>query len=109
MPGHRGGWVSPPPPFSSPPIALAFLTDSIMGYFLCRSPISIDQLLKPPPMVASEETKSLVFALSRSKRTRREDASGDLGRAKEESRVPQVEAGEVEGGAAERRSLTTRR
>jgi hypothetical protein len=37
----------------------------------------------------------------RSKRTRREDAGGDLGHADEERRVPQVEAGEVEGGAAE--------
>jgi hypothetical protein len=52
-------------------------------------------------VVASEETESSVFALSRNKRTHREDAGGDLGRAKEERRVPQVEAGEVEGGAAE--------
>jgi hypothetical protein len=72
-----------------------------MGYFLCKSPISIDQLQKPPPTAASEETESSVSALSHSKRTRREDAGGDLGHAEEESRVLQVEAGEVEGGAAE--------
>jgi hypothetical protein len=95
MPGHRGGWVSPPPLFSSLPTALAFLTGSLTGYFPRRSPISIDQPLKPPPMAASEETESSSFALSCSKRTRREDASGDLGHAKEESRIPQVEAGEV--------------
>jgi hypothetical protein len=34
-----------------------------------------------------------------SKRTRREDAGGNLGCAEEESYVPQVEAGKVEGGA----------
>jgi hypothetical protein len=52
-------------------------------------------------MVASEGTESSVSALTRSKRTRREDAGGDLGRAEEESHVPQVEAGEVESGATE--------
>jgi hypothetical protein len=30
-----------------------------------------------------------------------EDADGDLGRAEEESRIPQAKAGEVRGGAAE--------
>jgi hypothetical protein len=52
-------------------------------------------------VVALEETESSVSTLSRSKRTRREDASGDLGHADTESRIPQVEAGEVEGGAVE--------
>jgi hypothetical protein len=53
MPGHHDGWVSPPPPFSSLLITFVFLTGSITGYFPCRSPISIDQLLKPPLVVAS--------------------------------------------------------
>jgi hypothetical protein len=52
-------------------------------------------------VVALEETESSAFALLCSKRMCREDAGGDLDRAKEEDHVPQVEAGEVEGGAAE--------
>jgi hypothetical protein len=52
-------------------------------------------------VVASEETESSAFTLLRRKRTHREDAGGDLGRAEEEDRVPQVEAGEVEGRAVE--------
>jgi hypothetical protein len=54
-----------------------------MGYFLCSSPISVDLLLKPPPAVTSEETESLALDLSCSKRMRREDADGDLGRVEE--------------------------
>jgi hypothetical protein len=52
-------------------------------------------------VVASEETESSAFVLLHRKRTRREDAGGDLGRTEEEDRVPQVEAGEVEGGVVE--------
>jgi hypothetical protein len=52
-----------------------------VGYFLCRSSISVDQLLKPPPMAVSGETESSFFALSHNKRMHREDAGGDLGRA----------------------------
>jgi hypothetical protein len=51
--------VSLPPLFSSLLSAFAFLISLIMGYFLCRSPISVDLLLKPPPAVTSEETESL--------------------------------------------------
>jgi hypothetical protein len=71
-----------------------------VGCFGCRSSISIDKLLKPLPAIASEETESLAFALSCSKRMRKEDAGGDLGHAEEEDRSSQVEAGEVEGSAA---------
>jgi hypothetical protein len=38
-------------------LAIAFLISLIMGSFLCRSPISIDLPLKPPPVVASGELK----------------------------------------------------
>jgi hypothetical protein len=99
MLGHRGGRVSPSPSFFSLLIAFVFLTGSITGYFPCRSPISIDQLLKSPLVVASRETDSSISAPSRSKRTHREDAGGDLGRAKEESRIPQVDASKVGSGA----------
>jgi hypothetical protein len=52
-------------------------------------------------MVASEETDSSALDLSRSKRTRREDAGDDLGRTEEESLVSQVETSEVGGRTAE--------
>jgi hypothetical protein len=71
------------------------------GYFLCRSSISIEKLLKPLPVTVLEETESSSFALSRGKRTRKDDAGGSLGRAEEEECSPLVGASEVEGGAAE--------
>jgi hypothetical protein len=52
-------------------------------------------------MTASEGTKSSVFALSRIKRMRKEDAGDGLGHAEEEDCAPQVEAGEAESGAVE--------
>jgi hypothetical protein len=52
-------------------------------------------------VVASEETESSAFALLHIKRTCREDAGGDLDHAEEEDHVLHVEAGKVEGGAAE--------
>jgi hypothetical protein len=72
-----------------------------MGYFLCRYPIFVDLLLKPPPAVASEETEPLALDLSCSKRMRREDADGDLGRADEECHIPQLEASEGGGRTEE--------
>jgi hypothetical protein len=82
-------------------LAFIFLISLIMGYFLCRSPISIDLLLKPPPVVASEETEPLALDLSCSKRMRREDAGGDLGRAEEECHTPQLEASKGGGRTEE--------
>jgi hypothetical protein len=55
-----------------------------MGCSLCRSPLSVDLLTQPPPVVASGETKTSTPDLSCSKRVRREDAGGDLGRAGED-------------------------
>jgi hypothetical protein len=72
-----------------------------MGYFLCRSPISVDLLLKPPPAVASEETEPPALDLSCSKRMRKEDASGDLGCVEEECHTPQLEASEGGGRTEE--------
>jgi hypothetical protein len=72
-----------------------------MGCLLCRSPISIDLLLKPPPVVASGETGTSTLDLSCNKRTRREDASGDLGRAEEDHRSPRLEVTESEGRTEE--------
>jgi hypothetical protein len=46
-----------------------------MGYFLCRSPISVDLLMQPPPIVASGETETSTPDLSCNKRVRREDAA----------------------------------
>jgi hypothetical protein len=73
-------------------LTFVLLISLIMGYFLCRSAISVDLLLKPPPMVASGETETLALDLSCSKRARKEDAGGDLGRAEEERHTPQLEA-----------------
>jgi hypothetical protein len=81
-------------------LAIVFLIGLIMGYFLCRSPISVDLLLKPPPAVASGETKTLTLDLLCSKRVHRKDAGGDQGHAKEECHVPQLEAIE-DGGRTE--------
>jgi hypothetical protein len=93
---YHGGWVSLPPPYFSPLLAIVFLISLTMRYFLCRSPISIDLLLKPPPTVVSGETETLTLDLSCSKRVRREDASSNLGHVGEERHSPQLEA--VEGG-----------
>jgi hypothetical protein len=93
---YHSGWVSLLPPYFSPLLAIVFLISLIMGYFLCRSPISIDLLLKPPPAVALGETETPTLDLSCSKRVRREDVGGDLGRAEEERHAPQLEA--IEGG-----------
>jgi hypothetical protein len=75
-------------------LAFVFLINLIMGYFLCRSPISVDLLLKPPLVVASEETEPPALDLSCSKRMRREDVGGDLGHAEGECHTPQLEASE---------------
>jgi hypothetical protein len=93
---YRGGWVSLPPPYFSLLLAIIFLISLIMGYFLCRSPISVDLLLKPPPTVASGEAETPTLDLLCSKRVRREDVSGDLGCTEEERHAPQLEA--IEGG-----------
>jgi hypothetical protein len=72
-----------------------------MGCFLCRSPIFVDLLLKPPPAVVSGETGTLTLDLSCSKRVRREDAGGDLGHAREDRHSPQLEVVEGEGRTEE--------
>jgi hypothetical protein len=82
-------------------LAIAFLISSIMGCFLCRSPISVDLLLKPPPVVALGETETSTPDLSCSKRVRREDADGDLGRAREDRHSPRLEVVEGEGRTEE--------
>jgi hypothetical protein len=82
-------------------LTFEYLISLIMGYFLCRSPISVDLLLKPPPMVASGEVETLALDLSCSKRARREDAGGDLCRAKEERHTSQLEVGEGGGRTEE--------
>jgi hypothetical protein len=88
MASYRGGCVSFPPPYFSPLLAIAFLISLIMGCFLCRSSISVDLLLKPPPVVASGETGTLTLALSCNKRVHRKDASSDLGHAGEGHHSP---------------------
>jgi hypothetical protein len=82
-------------------LTFEYLISLIMGYFLCRSLISVDLLLKPPPMVASGEVETPALDLSCSKRVRREDAGGDLGRAKEEHHTPQLEVSEGGGKTEE--------
>jgi hypothetical protein len=51
--------------------------------------------------VASGETETSTPNLPRNKRVRREDASGDLGRAKENRRSPRLEVAESEVRAEE--------
>jgi hypothetical protein len=72
-----------------------------MGCLLCRSPIPIDLLLNPSPVVASGETGTSTLDLSRSKRVRREDASGDLSCSEEDRRSPRLEIAESEGRTEE--------
>jgi hypothetical protein len=93
--------VSLPLPFSSSLLAFVFLISLIVGYFLCRSPISVDLLLKPPLAVASEETEPPALDLSCSKRMHREDAGGNLGHAKGECHTLQLEASEGGGRTKE--------
>jgi hypothetical protein len=57
-------------------------------------------LLKALPATALEGTESSASALSDSKRMRRGDAGGDLGRVEEEDRTSQEEAHKVEGDMA---------
>jgi hypothetical protein len=78
-------------------LAITFLISLIMGYFLCRSPISVDLLTQSPPAVASGETKTSTPNLSCNKRVRREDAGGDLGRAGEDRQSSRLEVVEGEG------------
>jgi hypothetical protein len=66
-----------------------------MGCSPCRSPLSVDLLTQPPPVVASGETETLTPDLSCNKRMRGEDAGGNLGRAGEDCRSSQLEV--VEG------------
>jgi hypothetical protein len=98
---YRGGWVSFLPPYFSPLLAIAFLINVIMGCLLCRSPISIDLLLQPPPTVASGETETSTPDLSCSKRVHRDDADGDLGCAREDRPSSRLEVVKGEGRTEE--------
>jgi hypothetical protein len=82
-------------------LAIRFLISLIMGYFLCRSPISVDLLTQPPPAVASGETETSTPDFSCNKRVRREDASGDLGHAGEDRQSSRLEVIEGEGRTKE--------
>jgi hypothetical protein len=68
-----------------------------MGYFLCRSPISVDLSTRPPPVVASGETETSTPDLSCSKRMHREGTGGDLGCAGEDRQSSRLEV--IEGEA----------
>jgi hypothetical protein len=72
-----------------------------MGYFLCRSPISVDLSMRPPPVVASGETETSTPDLSCSKRVRREGTSGDLGCTGEDRQSSWLEVIEGEGRTEE--------
>jgi hypothetical protein len=72
-----------------------------MGCLLRRSPISIDLITQPPPASASGEAETSTPDLPCNKRARREDASGDLGRAKEDRRSPRLESVVSEARAEE--------
>jgi hypothetical protein len=82
-------------------LAITFLIGLIMGYFLCRSPISIDLLMQPPPAVALGETETSTPDLSCNKRVRRKDTNGDLGRAGEDHQSSRLEVIEGEGRTEE--------
>jgi hypothetical protein len=71
--------------------AAATLIDSIVGYLLYRSPISIDLVTQPPPASASGEAMTSASDLLCNMRARREDASGDLGHTEEDRRSPRLE------------------
>jgi hypothetical protein len=78
-------------------LAITFLISLIMGYFLCRSPISVDLSMRPPPVVASGETETSTPNLSCSKRVRREGTGDDLGCAGEDRQSSRLEVIEGEG------------
>jgi hypothetical protein len=82
-------------------LAITFLISLIMGYFLYRSPISVDVLTQPSPAVASGESETSTPDLSCNKRVCREDASGDLGHAGEDRQSSRLEAIEGEGRTEE--------
>jgi hypothetical protein len=101
MVSYHSSRVSFPSSCFSPLLAVAVLISSIMGCFLRSSPISVDLLTQPPPTVASGETDTSTPDLPCNKRARREDASNDLGRAKENRRSPQLEVAKSEVRAEE--------
>jgi hypothetical protein len=82
-------------------LAVAVLISSIMGCFLCRSPISVDLLMQPPPAVASGETETSTLDLSCNKRVHREGTGGDLGCAGEDCQSSRLEVIEGEGRTEE--------
>jgi hypothetical protein len=83
----------------SPLLTFTLLTGPTTGYFPCRSPISLDQLLKSPSVVASRGAETSVSASPHNKRTRAEDAGDGLGRTEEEGRTPQAKASKAGGKA----------
>jgi hypothetical protein len=82
-------------------LAITFLISLIMGYFLCRSPISVDLIMQPPPAVASGETETSTPDLSCNKRVHRKDTGGDLGCVGEDRQSSRLEVIEGEGRAEE--------
>jgi hypothetical protein len=72
-----------------------------MGYFLYRSPISIDLSMRPPLVVASGETETSTPDLWCSKRVRREGTGGDLGCAGEDRQSSRLEVIEGESWTEE--------
>jgi hypothetical protein len=93
--------VSFPPQCFLSLLATAALIDSIVGCFLCRSPLSIDLVTQHPPAPAFREAVTSAPDLPCNKRARREDAGGDLGRAEEDHRSPWLELVTSEARAEE--------
>jgi hypothetical protein len=90
MASYHHSRVSFPPQCFLPLLAAAALINSIMGCLLRRSPISIDLITQPSPTSVSGEAETLTPDLPCSKRARREDGGGDLGRAEGDRRSPRL-------------------
>jgi hypothetical protein len=95
MASHCSDRVSLPPPRLSSLLSITFMVSQIMGYFPCRSPISIDLLTQPPPAMALGETETSTPDLLSRKRMHRGNTEDDLGCAGEGHPSPRL--GVVEG------------
>jgi hypothetical protein len=72
-----------------------------VGHLLCRSPLSIDLVIQPPPAPASGGAVISAPDLSCNKRARREDTGSDSGRVEEDRHSPRLEPAASEAGAEE--------
>jgi hypothetical protein len=99
--GHHHSRVSSPPERFLPLLAAAALIGLTVRCLLRRSPIAINMITQLPPAFASGEAETSTPDLPHSKRVRKEDTGGDLGRVEEDRHSPQLEFVASKAGAEE--------